>query len=77
MIPRHLPIGPITGPRNGAAAKILVANPRWEAGNISAITPPELVSGEDPKAPAKNLKITRVSLFWEPAAPALKAVRNM
>jgi hypothetical protein len=30
-------IGPITGPRNGAAAKILVAKPRWEAGNYRVL----------------------------------------
>jgi hypothetical protein len=44
---------------------------------MSAMTPPALVNGEEPKEPAKNLRIIRVSMFWAPAAPALKAVRNM
>jgi hypothetical protein len=67
----------MTGPSIGAAAKRLVAKPLWDAGNMSAMTPPALVNGEEPKEPAKNLRIIRVSMFWEPAAPALKAVRNM
>lgn len=66
---------PMTGPRKGAAAKILIANPRSEAGNISAITPPAFVNGDDPKAPAKNRKMISVSMLCAPAAPALKAVR--
>jgi hypothetical protein len=74
---KNSPIGPITGPRKGAAAKKLIASPRSEAGNMSAMTPPAFVSGEEPKAPAKNLKISKVSMFLEPAAPALKAVRAM
>jgi hypothetical protein len=41
---------------------------------MSAMTPPAFVNGLDPKAPAKNLNIKRVWMFWEPAAPALKAV---
>lgn len=69
-------MGPMTGPRNGAAAKILVAKPLWDAGNISAMTPPAFVNGEEPNAPARNLKMIRVSMFCEPAAPALKTVRS-
>ena len=56
-------MGPITGPRNGAAAKRLIARPLCDAGNISAITPPALVRGEDPKEPARNLRTTRVWMF--------------
>jgi hypothetical protein len=33
------------------------------AGNISAITPPAFVNGDDPNAPAKNRKIISVQLF--------------
>ena len=64
----------MAGPKNGAAAKILIAKPRSEAGNISAMTPPAFVKGDDPKAPAKNRSIRRVWIFCEPAAPALNAV---
>ena len=41
---------------------------------MSAITPPALVRGEEPKAPAKKRKMTRVWMFCDAAAPALKAV---
>jgi hypothetical protein len=70
-------MGPITGPRNGAAAKMLVANPRCEAENISAMTPPALVNGDEPNAPARNLRTIKVWIFFEPAAPALKIVSIM
>jgi len=65
---------PMVGPRNGAAAKTLIANPRCEAVNISAITPPAFVKGEEPKAPAKNRRMRSVWMFCDPAAPALNAV---
>jgi hypothetical protein len=42
---------------------------------MSAMTPPELVRGDDPKAPAKKRRMISVSMFCAPAAPALKAVR--
>jgi hypothetical protein len=42
---------------------------------MSAMTPPALVKGEDPKAPAKKRMINSVSMFWDAMAPALKAVR--
>jgi hypothetical protein len=48
---------------NGAAANIDIASPLSLAGNMSAITPPALVNGDDPKEPPKNLKIRRVSMF--------------
>jgi hypothetical protein len=70
-------MGPMTGPRNGAAAKMLVAKPRCEALNISEITPPAFVNGEEPNAPAKNLRMIKVCMFFEPAAPALKTVSIM
>ena len=47
-------IGPKHGPINGAMENRVMARPRCLGGNISAITPPALVRGEDPKAPAKN-----------------------
>jgi hypothetical protein len=53
----------MTGPSIGAAAKMLVAKPLWDAGNMSAITPPALVNGEEPNEPAKNLRMIRVSMF--------------
>jgi hypothetical protein len=65
---------PRVGPKKGAAANTLIASPRWEAGNMSAITPPAFVKGEDPNAPAKKRKMRSVWMFCEPAAPALKAV---
>ena len=45
---------------NGAAAKTDMASPRWDAGNMSAMTPPAFVRGEEPKAPAKNRRMIRV-----------------
>ena len=62
------------GPIKGAAEKTDIANPRCDAENISAMTPPAFVSGEDPNAPAKNRKTTSVVILCAPAAPALKAV---
>ncbi len=44
--------------------------------NISAITPPEFVKGDAPNAPAKKRRTSSVSMFWAPAAPALKAARQ-
>lgn len=54
---------------------MLIAIPLSFAGNISAITPPALVNGDDPNAPAKKRRIISVQLFWAPAAPQLKAVK--
>ncbi len=68
-------MGPMEGPRNGAAAKTAVARPRSWAENISAMTPPELVRGLEPKAPAKKRSTIKVWMSWAAAAPALKAVR--
>ena len=59
---------------NGATAKKAVAIPLSRAEKMSAITPPTLVSGLDPMAPAKNRKMSNVQIFCAPAAPALKAV---
>ena len=61
-------------PKNGAAAKRLIAIPLCLAWNMSAMTPPALVKGEAPKAPAKKRRMIRVQLFCAPALPALKAV---
>lgn len=58
-------------------AKMLVAIPRSDAGNMSAITPPALVRGDEPRAPAKNRKTIRAAMVGAPAAPALNAVRAM
>ncbi|KAL5045078.1 hypothetical protein BDW71DRAFT_208680 [Aspergillus fruticulosus] len=62
-------------PRNGAAAKALIAMPRCSAGIMSAITPPALVIGDDPNAPAKNRRMIRDQLFCALAAPQLNAVK--
>ena len=56
-------IGPNVGPVKGAAVKSNNAGPLSDAGNRSAMTPPELVSAEEPKAPAKKRRMRRVSLF--------------
>uniref|UniRef100_A0A1Y1LM92 Uncharacterized protein n=1 Tax=Photinus pyralis TaxID=7054 RepID=A0A1Y1LM92_PHOPY len=68
---------PKAGPRKGAIAKTLVAIPRSLAVNRSAMIPPELVSGEDPHAPAMKRNTMRAAMFGAPAAAALKAVRAM
>lgn len=67
--------GEAQGPNEGASANKLIANPLCDAGKISAITPPALVSGEEPKAPAKNRRTSNVPVLFEPAQPALKAVK--
>ncbi|KAI6772443.1 hypothetical protein HG530_003401 [Fusarium avenaceum] len=41
---------------------------------MSAIIPPALVNGEDPKAPAKKRRTIRAAIVGAPAAPALNAV---
>jgi hypothetical protein len=73
----HILIGLITGPKNGADAKIVVAKPCWEAGNMSVITLPALVKGDKPNKPARDLGIINVLIFREPAVPALKTVSIM
>lgn len=55
--------------------KILMQSPRSLALNISAITPPAFVSGDDPKDPAKNRRIRMEAVFCTPAEPALKKVK--
>ena len=62
-------------PKNGAEANILIAIPRSFEGNMSAMTPPALVNGDEPKAPAKKRRIMRVWIFCDPAAPQLNAVK--
>lgn len=52
------------------------AGPRSLAENMSAMTPPELVRGEEPKEPARKRRMMSVWIFWAPAAAALKAVRR-
>jgi hypothetical protein len=60
VIPRNPPmIGPRTGPMKGAAEKMDIAKPRSFALKTSAMTPPAFVSGLDPKAAAKNRKMSR------------------
>lgn len=51
-----LTTGPTTGPAKGARANILNANARSEALKQSEMTPPEFVSGEEPKKPARKLR---------------------
>jgi hypothetical protein len=58
VIPKNPPImGPSTGPIKGAALKIDMARPRSLALKTSAMTPPALVSGEEPNAAAKNRRM--------------------
>ena len=66
-------MGPIDGPRKGAIANIAIAIPRSLALNISAMTPPALVRGDDPKVPAKARMMIKAAMFGAPAVPALKA----
>lgn len=40
--------------------------------NITAITPPALVRGDDPKVPAKARMTIKHAIFGAPALPALK-----
>lgn len=68
-------VSPSDGPKKGAAANMAVAIPLSDWLNISAITPPELVSGELPSAPAKKRRTTRAGKFGAPAPPALKATK--
>jgi hypothetical protein len=59
----------------GAAEKIDMAKPRSFAVNRSAMTPPAFVKGLDPKAAAKNRRMSNPQMFGAPAAPALNAVK--
>src|ERR1700722_12349113 len=68
-------MGPMVGPRKGALEKTLMPSPRSLAGNMSAMTPPAFVKGDEPNAPARNRRMMSVEIFFEPAAPALQAVR--
>ncbi|GMG10787.1 unnamed protein product [Aspergillus oryzae var. brunneus] len=75
FIPRNPPMtGPITGPMKGAAAKRHRASPRCSARNISLITPPAFVSGDDPAVPARKRRTNKVCIFCAPAHPAKKTV---
>lgn len=49
---------------------------RLEAGNISVITPPALVRGEEPKKPAKKRQMRSVSMFCAVAQPMWKSCRS-
>ncbi|KAG7419218.1 hypothetical protein Forpe1208_v003536 [Fusarium oxysporum f. sp. rapae] len=69
-------IGPKTGPRNGAAAKMAIAKPRWDAGNMSAMAPPAFVKGDEPKAPARNRKTSNDVPLGAAAQATLKMVRQ-
>jgi hypothetical protein len=74
--PRNPPMkGPSVGPKLGARAKSDMARPRSEASNISAITPPALVKGLEPNAPAKKRSTNKLWTFFAPAQAALKAVK--
>jgi hypothetical protein len=59
VMPKNPPmIGPSTGPMKGAAEKTDMARPRSLALKRSAMTPPAFVSGLDPKAAAKNRRMS-------------------
>ena len=66
-------IGPSIGPMNGAVANMDDARPRRESGKRSAITPPALVRGKAPKAPARKRKTSRDAIFLQPADAPMKA----
>ena len=78
-------MGPRTGPRKGARAKRAEARPRSCADQISAITPPELVSGADPiemqiKARSQLTSLSQVGLpanSDSPKKPAKNRVMMM
>ncbi len=53
------------------------ARPLDDAGKISAITPPALVSVDEPKQPAKNRKMRSVPGWLAPVQPAAKAVNTL
>src|ERR1700760_3518056 len=54
--------GPRLGPRKGSAAKILIAKPLSRAEKQSAMTPPALARGEEPKAPAMNRRMIMLQI---------------
>ena len=60
----------------GAAAKMAVTGPHSSAVNMSAMTPPIFVRGEDPKEPAKKRRMSSVQMFCAPAHPALKHAKS-
>lgn len=66
----------MTGPANGAAAYSDTARARSEAENMSEMTPPELVSGEDPKNPARKRQTRSVSTFLATAHGMLKMAKR-
>src|SRR5258705_9151863 len=69
-------VGPRIGPMNGAVAKMDRATPRWAGGKRSAMTPPELVRGEEPKVPDRNLKTKSDAIDLQPAEAATNATKR-
>ena len=57
-------MGAIRGPIMTAIPHISIAAPRWVGGQISAITPPTLLSGAPPKTPEKNRVISKVCMSF-------------
>lgn len=52
-----------------------MAKPRSLVLKMSAMTPPALVKGDEPKVPPSNRKTTIVSMFGATAVPTLKQVK--
>lgn len=61
------------GPMNPRAPKIGNVRVRWSGVNMSTKLPPELLRGEVPKKPAKNLQTARVVMLDASAAPTWKS----
>ena len=56
--------------------KIPMASPRAEAGNMSAMTPPALVKGEEPVEPASNRSTRRVAIPLSAVHAAEKMLKS-
>jgi len=81
MVRKPPVMGPSAGPRKGAEAKTLIARPRWLAEKVSAMTPPALVSGDEPKAPTRKRNATMAPMLGEamhrPCHSVMKAYDTM
>jgi hypothetical protein len=61
----------------GAAQYRPDTSPLIVAENVSAMTPPEMAIGAEPKLPAKKRNIMSECILDEAAAPAVKAVNEI
>lgn len=67
-------MGPRAGPAKGAMAKMAIASPRVFGPQMSAMTAPELVKGEAPKAPLRKRKIRIEAVLGLSAHPTFMPV---